>query len=248
MQNLFTHKFTHKITNKISEKFNNSQAAVIAKAMTENFRESWNEKIFPAVNDFVSTNFINHKRKILSEASGDILEIGFGSGLSLDAYPDAVTKIVGLEPSAGMLERWRTWADSHSSKMESKLEVLQGYAEELPFEDNSFDGVVSFFVLCSVSDLDKSIQEIKRVLKPNGKLYFIEHMGHEETSSARKLQDTLEPVWKNFACGCHLTRNTMEALMGQGFEMETTKLISYNGFPNVLSPLYRGIAILRKSE
>ena len=196
------------------------------------------ESLFPTLNDLLTRSFVNHRKKILQNASGRILEIGFGSGLSVPCYPDSVHEVIGLEPSKGMRQRGLR---NNNLKIDSRVTCIEGRAEILPFEDQSFDGVVSFLTLCSVSDLDKAVSEIRRVLKPTGVFYFIEHVTRPPHSFTYGIQKSLQPYWSKIACGCKLTQDTLGALKEAGMKLDL-KPIGYSGFPNFLGPLYRGTA------
>ena len=199
----------------------------------------YSESVFPRVNDLLTGSLIRHRKKVLLGAQGRILEIGFGSGLSLECYPDTVKEIIGLEPNPGMLKRAAV-RTPHFTR--SHLRIETGSVEALPFGESEFDGVVSFLTLCSVSDLSKAVSEMRRVLKPSGKLFFIEHTIQAEHNVTRAIQSKLNPLWNNIACGCNLDRDTLRHLKEGGFILNETKVLGYNGFPNFLSPLVRGIA------
>ncbi|OFZ22726.1 MAG: hypothetical protein A2X94_03505 [Bdellovibrionales bacterium GWB1_55_8] len=196
----------------------------------------YEEKIFPIGNNLISRRFFRHKENLLKSCKGNVLEIGFGAGLSLPFYPAAVTLVTGLEPNAGM----RRMVEKSASFPPAN--IVAGVAEQLPFPDSSFDSVVSIFTLCSVTDLEKSVSEIKRVLKRDGRFYFIEHAVQPKPGPTRTIQNLIQPVWGKIGCGCHVNRDTLQALVGAGFKIEKLKSIGYSGFPNFLSPLYRGIA------
>ncbi len=201
-----------------------------------NLYQLYSQKIFPRLNEVLTHSFKRHRAKLLSPARGRVLEIGFGSGLSLPHYPKTVKNLVGLEPSKGMRARVRV----PNKFMNFKL--VAGKAEKIPFEDETFDFVVSHFTLCSVRDLPKSLSEIHRVLKPRGRFLFLEHALNDKSALTRKLQKTLAPVFKKCAEGCNLDRDILAALKKAGFEIDELKTIGYNGFPNFVSPIYRGSA------
>lgn len=199
----------------------------------------YSEQIFPIINDLFTRSFDRHRKKILISATGKVLEIGFGTGLSLPCYPSTVSEVVGLEPNNGMLKK----AKKNKSHIR-KVQIVEGVVEHLPFIEKEFDAVVSFLTLCSVINLKGAIAEIKRVLKkPGGKFYFIEHVIQPKGTLTRQLQETIQPIWGSIACGCHLNRNTIQELQTAGFNLEI-KRIGYSGFPNILGPIYRGIATL----
>lgn len=195
----------------------------------------YSEQVFPRLNDLLTKRFVHHRAKVLAQAKGKILEIGFGSGMSLQSYPESVSKVTGLEPNPAMIAR-------SESRINSRAQVVQGSAEKLPFEDGAFDGVASFFTLCSVNSLPLAIEEIKRVLKPGGSLFLIEHVAHPEGSLIRKLQSVFDPICSRLACGCRLTRETTQDLEKSGFKFSELQRIAAESVPSIVGPVYRGIA------
>ena len=151
---------------------------------------------------------------LLQDAYGRVLEIGGGTGFNLPHYPDSVDELIVTEPSTGMLDR----AKRRAGELGRPVELVQASAEELPLPDDSFDTVVSTLVLCAVDDQARSLAEIKRVLKPDGALLFIEHVRAEDPGLAR-WQDRLERPWHAIAL-CHPNRATLEAIEAAGFEVE----------------------------
>ncbi|HVX46841.1 MAG TPA: class I SAM-dependent methyltransferase, partial [Mycobacteriales bacterium] len=126
------------------------------------------------------------RRKLLADASGDVLEIGGGTGANITAYGPQVRSITITEPDASMLRRLKR----HAEAADRPVTVLQAPAEDLPFEDHTFDTVVSTLVLCGVSDQQRAVNQIRRVLRPEGRLLFLEHVRSDEPEVAR-LQDRM---------------------------------------------------------
>lgn len=155
----------------------------------------YNNKIFPILNNVITKCFAPNRKKILSDINGDVLEIGFGSGQTLYEYTPAVRNLVGLEPSTAMSKKLCLLEKPNN------FTLIHGCAENIPLVESSFDYVVSFLTLCSVSDLNKSILEVKRVLKPGGHFIFIEHVAKKRGTFGRKLQDLIGPLWKIIGCG-----------------------------------------------
>jgi ubiquinone/menaquinone biosynthesis C-methylase UbiE len=174
----------------------------------------------------------DHRRAIVGKARGRVLEIGAGTGLNLDHYGPEVTELVLTEPEEPMARRLR-------AKL-TKGEVVDAPAERLPFEDDSFDTVVSTLVLCTVPDQERAIAEIRRVLKPDGQLLFLEHVRSGEAKTA-KWQDRLHGPWKAFGHGCHCNRDTAAALTQAGFrlEMESWRMPKA---PPIVRPVIEGVA------
>lgn len=153
-----------------------------------------------------------YKKELFSGLSGKILEIGPGTGANLDYYPANLDLWV-LEPSPYM----RKYLKGKAAEIELNIHILTGVAESIPFPDNKFDAAVSTLVLCSVEDVEKSLAEILRVLKPGGRFYFIEHVAAPEQSRLHTLQNWITPFWKFIADGCHPNRETAELIKKSGF-------------------------------
>jgi ubiquinone/menaquinone biosynthesis C-methylase UbiE len=147
------------------------------------------------------------------EATGRVLELGVGTGLNLPYYANAA-EVVGIEPDPHMLSRAR----SRVAAARCRVELIEGSAEALPFEDGSFDSVVVSLSLCTIPDAAAALREARRVLRPDGRLLFLEHVRAERPWAAR-LQDRLERPWMRVAGGCHLNRDTVAAI-GEVFEIE----------------------------
>ena len=194
----------------------------------------YQDKVFPFLNDLVSQKFVEHRKNLLTTATGEILEVGFGSGSSLESYPRSVHSVTGIEPNQGMIARYR---QSDMKTHVNKIEIIEGFAESLPFENETFDGVSSFLTLCSVSNLNKTLSEIKRVLKPGGNLFLIEHIAQKRGSLTRRIQDFIQPYWKIIGCGCNCNRETIVALEAAGFYVKKSETLGYDGFPNFLAPI-----------
>lgn len=160
------------------------------------------------------------RRELLTDARGVVLELGAGTGPSL-AHLDAAAELerwIATEPAAAMrarLERRRraTVVPDHLD-----VEVVAASAEGLPAADASIDTVVSAFTLCTVTDLDRALAEVRRVLRDDGRLLVLEHVGAR--GHARRTQQVLEPAWRRAIPGCHLTRDTLDALRRAGFSVD----------------------------
>ena len=157
---------------------------------------------------------ITKKRQpIIAQAEGRVLEIGFGSGHNLAFYDSSkVTHLWGLEPSDGM----RQLAEPKTQSLRFPFEFLDLPGEEVPLDDSSVDMVVSTFTFCSIAKLDDVFVQLRRVLKPAGRLLFLEH-GLSPDDKVAKWQHRLEPVWKKIADGCHLTRKMDDLVLDAGF-------------------------------
>ncbi len=159
--------------------------------------------------------------RIMGEVRGRVLEIGVGTGASFAYYP-ADVEVVGTEPDPFMLERARKRLEELGV---SHIELHQAPAEELPFEDASFDHVVSSLVLCTVSDPSHALAEARRVLKPEGTFRFWEHIRNDDSRFWGTVQDVITPVWRWFAAGCNPNRRTQQAIEEAGFRIEWVERI-----------------------
>ncbi|MBD2259634.1 class I SAM-dependent methyltransferase [Pseudanabaena sp. FACHB-2040] len=178
-----------------------------------------------------------YRQAVLAEVSGDILEIGFGTGLNLAYYPRHIDKIITIDANPGMnaLAQKRIAA----SELTVEHRVLNG--ENLPMVDNSFDYVVSTWTLCSIAKVDNALSEIYRVLRSGGKFVFVEH-GLNEDPKVQVWQNRLTPIQKVIGDGCHLNRNIQE-LVQRHFNQVTVERFVPEGLPAVSTTLYKGVAL-----
>jgi ubiquinone/menaquinone biosynthesis C-methylase UbiE len=174
------------------------------------------------------------RHDLLAGARGRVLEIGAGTGLNLAHYPATVDELVLAEPDAGMAER----IDASAAPVAAR--VVAAPAEQLPFEDASFDTVVSTLVLCTVEDPDRSLAEIRRVLRPGGRLLFAEHVRASSPRLAR-WQDRLAGPWAVWASGCRCDRRTLERIE-ERFELGAVEHATWRGMPAIVHPLVIGEA------
>jgi ubiquinone/menaquinone biosynthesis C-methylase UbiE len=177
------------------------------------------------------------RRDALATASGRTLEIGAGTGLNHDLYPAAVTALTLTEPFAPMAAQLRAKA----ATLTRPVEVVEAGAEELPFPDSSFDTVALTLVLCTVPDPDRALAEIARVLKPGGRLLFLEHVRSDDPSLAR-WQDRLHGPWFAFGHGCHCNRDTLATIERSPLEVEHAEEGSIPNVPPLVRPMLRGSA------
>jgi ubiquinone/menaquinone biosynthesis C-methylase UbiE len=181
------------------------------------------------------------RRQLLSSASGRVLELGAGTGHNLEHYTDAVTELVLAEPDPHMarllrerLEREGTAAGNPS--------VIEAPAEELPFDDGSFDTVVATLVLCTVENPVRAVAEVRRVLVEGGRFLYLEHVRSARPGLAR-WQDWFERPWGWVAGGCHPNRATDQLLAGAGFWIDSLERDKLPKAPPIVRPVIRGVAI-----
>ncbi len=179
----------------------------------------------------------SRRRRVLSAARGYVLEIGAGTGLNLPFYGAAVDRLVLSEPDPAMAARLveRTNREARS------VEVIEAGAERLPFPDDSFDTVVSTMVLCTVEDPAAALAEIARVLRPGGRLLFVEHVRGDRRLARR--QDRVDPLWTRVALGCHCNRATPETLSASPLRIERLEGATWRGMPRIIRPLVVGEAV-----
>lgn len=160
--------------------------------------------------------FRMQREKVVPAASGRILEVGSGSGLNFSFYdPAKVERLLALEPDPGMQAK----AQRAARGLGFEIEMLGLRGEEIPLEDNSVDTVVITYTMCTIPGVDEALQQMRRVLKPGGKMLFTEH-GRAPDAAVRRWQDRLNPTWKRFAGGCNLNREIPVLIKGAGFRLD----------------------------
>ena len=178
------------------------------------------------------------RRQIIPLAEGHIFELGCGGGLNQPLYdPDRVESFAGIDPNEKLLENARDRARERGWS----ADIREGVGEDIPFADSTFDTAVCTYTLCSVEDPAKVLGELRRILKPGGRLLFLEH-GRAPDASVAKWQERIEPVWKPLAGGCHLTRPIGSALRGAGFEVEPLGQAYLDRAPKVMGWMEWGVA------
>lgn len=175
------------------------------------------------------------RRRLLAELEGDVVEIGAGTGASLPHYERA-RRVVAVEPDASMAKR----LPEKATEARVPVEIRTGTAETLPFPDASFDAAVSTFVLCSVDDQAAALAEVRRVLKPGGKLVLLEHVRGE--GRVARWQGRLTPLHRKIAGNCHLNRDTLGAVAAAGFETAGVEHTHLPGTHALVRPGIQGVA------
>ena len=180
--------------------------------------------------------FTEYRSRLLSTAEGCVLEIGVGSGLNLPFYGKAVRHVIGLEPSPKLL----SMARRKGNATRQSIEFLEASAEAIPLENESIDTVVTTWTLCSIPDVIGALNEMRRVLRPEGRFLFVEH-GLSPDPSVRRWQDRLTPLWKRIGGGCHLNRPIAQLIEGTGFRLERVAT-GYMKGPRPMTFMYEGTA------
>ncbi|MEM7005652.1 MAG: class I SAM-dependent methyltransferase [Pseudomonadota bacterium] len=183
----------------------------------------WERYAVPAlVSCACSSKPINKQReKVVPQAEGVVLELGCGSGTNFGYYnADKVERLHALEPAPGMIRRAHKTANKYA--LGERIQFIEHGAEDLPLEDNSVDTGVITFVLCTILDWESALSEMRRVLKPGGKVLFSEH-GLAPDERVAKWQRRIEPVWKPLAGGCHLTRDIRKLFTTAGFDTSASE-------------------------
>ena len=176
------------------------------------------------------------RRNLIQGASGDVLEIGGGTGANLSYYAAGVESLTITEPERPMLKR----LERKVREQNSDATILRAPAEDLPFEDASFDTVVSTLVLCGVDDQPRAVRELRRVLRPGGRLIFIEHVRSDDARVA-KMQDRMNPLNRFVVC-CDCNRPTLDTVRSAGFAVTKLEQTELPKAPPFARPLIIGTA------
>jgi ubiquinone/menaquinone biosynthesis C-methylase UbiE len=177
-----------------------------------------------------------YRQRVVRSARGRVLEIGAGSGVNLPLYSADASHVIAVEPSAPLLQRARVRADSTPRRT-----LIRGVAESLPFRAGSVDTVVVTWTLCSIADVAAALREMHRVLKPGGRLLFVEH-GRAPEAGVQRWQDRLTPLWRRLAGGCHLNRAAAELVAAAGFRIDRLES-GYMSGPKLFTYMYEGVAV-----
>lgn|SRR5487761_17015 len=181
-------------------------------------------------------NLAAYRSRVVPAAEGRVLEIGVGSGLNLPFYSQNVRQVIGLEPAPQLLAMARRARRSESLP----VEFVEGSAEEIPVESGNIETVLTTWTLCTIPDALLALQEMRRVLRPGGRLLFVEH-GRAPDPRVERWQDRLTPIWKRIGGGCHLNRAVAELIRSAGFEFDRLET-GYMRGPKPMTFMYEGSA------
>jgi ubiquinone/menaquinone biosynthesis C-methylase UbiE len=184
-------------------------------------------------------NLAAYRARIIPAAEGRVLEIGIGSGLNLPFYSRNVARVIGLEPSPRLLAMARRVERTDNGS----VEFIEGSAEAIPLQDASVDTVVTTWTLCSIPDALRALRDMRRVLRPGGRLLFVEH-GRAPDPNVIWWQDRLTPAWKRLGGGCHLNRAIETLIEGAGFQFDRLETGYIRG-PKPMTFMYEGSACPR---
>jgi ubiquinone/menaquinone biosynthesis C-methylase UbiE len=200
-----------------------------------NFYDRW---ILPPILDLAmrQTQLQKYRREVVAATRGRVLEVGVGSGLNFPLYGKRVETVIGIDPSPRLLEMARRRADV----VGFQVELLQGSAIAIPLGDSTIDTVVMTWALCSVTEPLAALREMRRVLKPDGALLFVEH-GLSPESGVERWQHRLTPIWCHVAGGCHLDRKIDDLVRSAGFDLIDLRT-EYASGPRPMTYMYLGRA------
>ena len=200
----------------------------------------WNDRVVPRIVDAtLKGHEVGELRgRVCEQLHGRVLEIGFGSGLNARWYPPTVTQVDAVEPSE------LAWEMSADRRLRASVPVgrLGRDGQSLNVGPGTFDGALLTFTLCSIPDAEQALSEIRRVLKPGGRLHFLEH-GISDDPKVVRWQRRLEPIQRRVAGGCHLTRDPAILVEQSGMPIETVEQVDLPGGPRPFTAVFLGVAV-----
>ncbi len=199
--------------------------------------------VFPWLLDRVSKVVAPERDQLLSRAKGVVLEVGAGTGTSFQCYQNDVSRVVALEPDAGVMQRAGSLLRRLPDMQRDRVKLMMADAMNIPLANNSVDTVVCFLVLCSVAKPEQALAEIYRVLKPGGQLLFFEHVLSDNVA-VQRWQHRLNPFWHRCAGGCQLNRETEAIIAQAGFKLQTVRRYQHAAFPLLVRQLVTGVGVV----
>ena len=202
----------------------------------------YQEQLLPRFQDVAMRRRTTHepRSRVCAGLQGNVVEVGFGTGLNLTYYPREVSKIFAVEPSSLCMRI----AQPRMASSSVEVEQVGLTGEHLPLPSDSFDAVVSTWTMCTIPNLVLALEEMRRVLKPGGVFHFVEH-GHSPDQRVARWQRRLEPINKRLAGGCHLTRRIPDYVEQAGFEMGHVDTYYLKGEPKIFGYTYEGQVVRR---
>lgn len=200
----------------------------------------YSDVIFPRLLDLVmgQPRLMECRRSALAAARGEVLEIGFGTGLNLNCYTPATTRLTIIDPAQHLPAK----VEKRIREVAFPVERAHLDAARLPFEAGRFDTVVSTWTLCTIPAVEQALAEVRRVLAPGGKFLFLEHGRSDDPGIARR-QDRWNGFQKVVACGCHLNRPIDRLIEAAGMQFGQLERFTMPGTPAILAPHYIGVAV-----
>jgi ubiquinone/menaquinone biosynthesis C-methylase UbiE len=198
----------------------------------------YNDQVLPRFTDVaLGKALVETRQRVTAGLSGDVLEIGFGSGRNVPHLPPTVNRLLAVEPaSVGRKLARRRIADAYMP-----VEFVGADGQELPLPDGSIDHVLVTWTLCTIPDVDRALREVHRVLHPEGTLHFVEH-GRSPQPRVAQWQDRLTPLWGKFFGGCHLNRPIDALIERAGLTLDTVRTYNMGG-PEFIGYAYEGVAL-----
>ena len=179
------------------------------------------------------------RAEYVPRATGRVLEIGIGSGHNIEHYGATVDAVTAIDPATEVTDL----AQQRIARSSIPIELINASAETIPFDDDTFDSVVSTWTLCSIPNVYRTLAEIRRVVKPGGQFIFLEH-GLSPDRTVAGWQRAIEPAWKIIGGGCHLTRHAANLIVDAGFALRDSQTGYFPG-PKWAAFMYRGVAVPR---
>ena len=195
----------------------------------------YRDHVLPCLTHLAMSNrrLVEYRRRMVPQARGRVLEIGIGSGLNLPFYREQAASIHGIDPSAALLRRARR-------QPAARVELVEASAEMIPFDKDVFDTLVTTWTLCTIPQVISALREMRRVLRPDGRLLFVEH-GLAPDRGVAWWQHRLTPCWKCLGGGCHLNRKIDDLITAAGFHIEELDT-GYMQGQNPFTFMYEGVA------